>query len=547
MRTKHKRILNLHHLIGSLLAPDSAVSINRLLAALFLLILIGSFIGISLAIFINSYWTQHPIQAASAFVGIALLSSYVVFLILRLQNKGSGTSSSTSLAHQGKPRSEADCSLQNKLSSKKSEVQRSQQRRILVLSSNPINAEEIGRLLQNWHHAFTLCRTTAQAFHRLLNGVNDNSNQPYDILLVDQRALEIDPLLIASIIHQEPLLLDTALIYLGPPQQEEQRQNLQNVGYSQLLEAPVKKSLLFAAISTTNHIEKPAQHVVSLVSRLGQQSDESPPRDILLAEPNPLDRRMFERLLKHAGHKVYCVENGDQALDALEGHHFDLAIIDLEIPVINGLQIAKLHRFTHVADHWIPFIAIVRHKTPQTLNECKEAKIEACLARPVLSSELLKAVKVVTSQDHGVSTQQGLLSSEIQCIQTETSSHNLHLLDASVLEHLERLDKSQDFLNGLISTFIEEGETYLQQMREAMHNNRYQAFIDTVYLLVDSSGQLGAASLYRYSLCVSRARPDELKKTGTQMLDQLDGLFIQTKQAFLEYMASHDRGNADQK
>ena len=112
-------------------------------------------------------------------------------------------------------------------------------------------------------------------------------------------------------------------------------------------------------------------------------------KHILVAEDNPINRKVIARILESAGHRVDLVEDGEEALVALRRFAYDLAIMDLQIPQMGGLQ--AMRQYLSDGDD-IPFVVLTANATTQALQECTDAGVRACLTKPVEARHLLAVV-----------------------------------------------------------------------------------------------------------------------------------------------------------
>src|SRR5678816_799283 len=112
---------------------------------------------------------------------------------------------------------------------------------------------------------------------------------------------------------------------------------------------------------------------------------------ILVAEDNPTNQRVAQLILESGSHVVTIVENGEAALDALENGPFDLALFDLSMPVISGLQALKLYRFTTAKP--IPVLILSANVTPETIAECERAGAAEFIPKPLRASHVLDAIE----------------------------------------------------------------------------------------------------------------------------------------------------------
>ena len=124
---------------------------------------------------------------------------------------------------------------------------------------------------------------------------------------------------------------------------------------------------------------------------------ESSPRRILVAEDNAINRKVIAEILESAGHRVDLAEDGTEALDALDRSRYDVAIMDMQMPVMGGLQAVRAYREKGGEDHAPPFIVLTANATTEAVQECADVGVEVCLTKPVQARRLLEVVEDVTS------------------------------------------------------------------------------------------------------------------------------------------------------
>ena len=104
-------------------------------------------------------------------------------------------------------------------------------------------------------------------------------------------------------------------------------------------------------------------------------------------------RTVIFRILQSAGHWVDVVEDGKTALDALYATHYDLAIMDLQMPHMGGLQ--AVQRFLD-GGGTVPFVVLTANASPDIMQACERAGVRICLTKPVEARHLLGVVSSLT-------------------------------------------------------------------------------------------------------------------------------------------------------
>jgi CheY-like chemotaxis protein len=401
----------------------------------------------------------------------------------------------------------------------------------LLITKHNVHRQIVVSNLRAWGRSCTVVESCVEAICHLLNQMDQGSAAPTRHLIVDAQGLELEMSRFASMLRNEPRLAQVRLLCLKPLDHTESAQQLMLAGYDGIIDIPIEKSQLFAAIEGGMQPPHQAANIIDLGLHRQARHRPGERKTILLAEPNTSDRSRLQRQLDKAGHRVIGVENGEQALDALELKHFDIAVINLRLPIMNGTQVIKLHRFTTPHKHWVPFITLTDQNTPTTLKLCRELKIKACLFKPVPAGELLKIIAAAPSRT--LTAETGMTPALLR-----PEPHFLHadLLDRHILQGLEQLDIDQGFVAELIEIFMRENDAILQEMHHSIKSGQRSRFLEQCQIMLDNAGQLGAFALYEMCLALMLMDQPSFESSGLQRHALLAALVAQTSQAFQDYL-----------
>ncbi|MCM5529674.1 response regulator [Parasegetibacter sp. NRK P23] len=111
---------------------------------------------------------------------------------------------------------------------------------------------------------------------------------------------------------------------------------------------------------------------------------------ILFAEDDPFNRLVFNALLKNEPYEITWVENGEAAIDTFRNSSFDLAIIDIRMPLKDGFEVASFIRAQPGSD--LPILALTADNSPAEKRRCREAGMNAFLSKPVPGNQLLEEI-----------------------------------------------------------------------------------------------------------------------------------------------------------
>lgn len=113
--------------------------------------------------------------------------------------------------------------------------------------------------------------------------------------------------------------------------------------------------------------------------------------NILVAEDEPSNQFLLEKILQRSGHHVTIASNGEEALKLLNNNAYDIGIFDMQMPVMSGIEaIEKYRENKEIRD--LPFIILTANNKDEVMKECKNIGIEIILTKPVSSENLLESI-----------------------------------------------------------------------------------------------------------------------------------------------------------
>ena len=244
---------------------------------------------------------------------------------------------------------------------------------------------------------------------------------------------------------------------------------------------------------------------------------------------------MVRGILEKAGHRVYVVENGEQALDVLETHRFDVALFDLRMPVMDGLEALKVYRFTHAEEDAIPVMMLSADATPEARRECSEAGAAAFIAKPIHARTLLEALSNVLQH------RQALSGDDLEPATPPTQSSDRHerpqpsakIIDRDTLRDLEQLGGNLAFVAELVDGFTKDAMKLFAQMDEAIAMHVPEQFRDLTHALKGSAGSVGARRLH--DLCGRACRIND-RDFADIAVSEIQAMFHDTRSALEGYL-----------
>ncbi|EPR43924.1 PAS/PAC sensor hybrid histidine kinase [Desulfovibrio sp. X2] len=231
------------------------------------------------------------------------------------------------------------------------------------------------------------------------------------------------------------------------------------------------------------------------MSAPGARAESTAPLRVLLVEDDWINRRFTTQLLERQGHSVREAENGSQALQILSEHPVDLVIMDMQMPVMDGISATRAIRAAkgcppERAD--VPIIGLTAYATSEDRDCFLAAGVDICLTKPLRAQRLLRIMDEVVAQKRG---QTGAVSGTSPAPVAESPDGLLN--ERMLTDHLEL--GTESFLD-LLRHFEDDAARRLARLMEASDQGALSDAAELAHSLAGSAGVIGGAGLRRHCL-----------------------------------------------
>jgi PAS domain S-box-containing protein len=262
--------------------------------------------------------------------------------------------------------------------------------RVLVVDDNLTSRRIFERLLAGWGMKPTLAGDGAEALRTLTQALG--ANETFPLVLTDANMPDMDGFQLAEEIRRNPRLSATAILMLTSAGQRGEAARCRELGLEGYLTKPVGQAELLDAVlrvvGSRRSLEKPSLITRHLLREEGRHLR------ILLAEDNVVNQKLASYLLEKHGHIVVTTTNGREALERLETESFDLVLMDVQMPEIDGFEATATIRGNEEATGaHLPIIAMTASAMQGDKERCLAAGMDGYVSKPVNAKELLAAVQ----------------------------------------------------------------------------------------------------------------------------------------------------------
>jgi len=345
-------------------------------------------------------------------------------------------------------------------------------RRVLVVDDNATNRRILDCFLGNWGALPVLVGNALEALELLRSASRQGSS--FDLAILDLQMPGLDGLSLAKTMQEDASLRHVPRILLssgGAVSDADRRA----AGIEKVLNKPVRQSYLYDAIVATLNEEPPVVPAAETTEErpLPRYAD----RRILLVEDNATNQKVALRMLARFGITAVLAADGQQALASLEREHFDLVLMDCQMPAMDGYEATRLWRIRESERHLprSPVIALTANAMQADRATCLEAGMDDHLAKPFNTKKL----SAILAQWLG---------------QNEPAAAQAPAWDPG--KALTELEGDRELLEELMRLLIEEeAPGQLAKLRESLEQNNAAALAHAAHTLKGIAGQFCAQAV----------------------------------------------------
>jgi PAS domain S-box-containing protein len=275
--------------------------------------------------------------------------------------------------------------------------------RVLIVDDNETSRRTLLAWLRGWRTEPTAAADATAASEALRQAAT--AGRPYALVVLDSRLVGNDALAIATQVQQTPALAAGGILLLAVEDQARELRHFREMGISACIMKPVVEEELLDALCRAQSLPSPVDAAGDQPASACEhaiQTAREPVSDrrfhVLVVEDNPYNQAVIEELLLRNGHTLHLAADGRAALTALEHGCFDVMLLDIHMPELDGFQVMAVQRQREQGtDRRLPVIALTARSAEGERERCLQAGMDEYLTKPVGAAELFAAIdRVVT-------------------------------------------------------------------------------------------------------------------------------------------------------
>ncbi|MGM0501953.1 MAG: response regulator, partial [Bacillota bacterium] len=390
------------------------------------------------------------------------------------------------------------------------------EKKILVVEDNKINRDVIKEMIASFSLDVTAVASGQEAMAEV------RSDKKYDLIFMDWKMPELDGLETAEQIKKELEVKEVPKIVLVTAFSDDFSAEQNNV-IEKVLFKPVTQSTLFDAIIDTLSTKEP-QDSSAQIEKL-EIRDLSGIK-VLVAEDNKINQEIAVEILKKANIEVVIAENGQEALKQLKDNDFDLVLMDIQMPQMDGYEATvKIRQELELDD--LPIIAMTADAMKGDKDKALSLGLDDYITKPIDLNSFFATIQ------KWLSLKKDILLDDKSQFNTDFLEEQLTDLTAFDLQlALKRVNNNYEVYRNILINFYDEYKDVEQEIKKLYKNNNLEELKKIVHSLKGVAGNIGAAQLHQslINLDLALQEGNNLEELLKQFYQELEKVMTQLKQ-----------------
>ncbi|MCW5969345.1 MAG: response regulator [Blastocatellales bacterium] len=387
--------------------------------------------------------------------------------------------------------------------------------RVLVVDDHATNRRILDEILARWGMHPTLVDGGRAAIETMERAFNEGT--PFDLVLLDYQMPDMDGFEVAERIKHRPELAATTIMMLSSIGHQGDAARCRELGVAAYMTKPVRQSVLLdAMLSVLNPSDKPdgAESERTHYRPLFMEAKRS--LRVLVAEDNRVNQLVARKMLERFGHTAVIAEDGKAALAALDRERFDVVLMDIEMPEMDGLEATEeIRRRELDGGAHLPVIALTAYARQEDRERCLGAGCDGYLAKPFGAVDLAAALESV------------LPAAETAAPETVKVAPEERFDCADLLE---RTGGDHELVGELIELFLEDYPQHVDALRRAVDAGDANRLTSVAHTLKGSLGSIAAPRASAIAARLERMGRDgdatQARAAEAELLAELSALHL---------------------
>lgn len=410
--------------------------------------------------------------------------------------------------------------------------------RVLITDDNKTNRMILEKTLRNYGCRTESVESGVAAVRELKNAVI--AKDPFKVMLLDMQMPGMDGEHTTVIVKNTPEIRDTEIIILTSLGSRGDVADIRKIGCSGYLIKPVKESLLIETIIAvlSGKSMDGRSRGNKIVTSHTVQDTKFRNVNILLAEDNPINQKVAQMILTKAGYHVDIVDNGKLALEAIDEKNYDIILMDIQMPEMDGITATGKIRTKEKYGRHTTIIAMTAHALKGDYERCIEAGMDDYLSKPIEPQEMLEKIskwvrsktispKPIAAKNNSAKTEAASKKepspknkNKIETISVQQDTAEAET-PVDIKSAMARFGDDKDFYREMVNEFLSYVADQIKAIEEGAASGDADAVQKNAHSIKGAAGNLSAVRVQSLALTIEHKGRDNDLSGLTQLIENL--------------------------
>jgi signal transduction histidine kinase/DNA-binding response OmpR family regulator len=393
-------------------------------------------------------------------------------------------------------------------------------KRILAVDDNVTNRLILHEQLRSWGCQHDEAANGTEALAKLHEAVN--AHNPFHIAILDMDMPDIDGATLGRKIKEDPNLCQTTLVMLTSRGRRGDAKQMQEIGFAAYLTKPIKSSQLYDCLVMVvgSKLAAPDTSPVPIITRHSLMEETGSKIRILLAEDNIINQKVALGVLAKIGYRADVASNGREVLTALEKTPYDLILMDVQMPEMDGFEAtAAIRQKESEMGRHIPIIAMTAHAMKGDRELCLEKGMDDYVSKPIQPKDLSAAIN----------RQLGNMVLPQPEVPPSDGSDGKAVFDQKFL--LDRLEGDEELFKEIVRTFLDDAPLQVEKLKQALREENLSQIEKQAHSLKGAAMNIGGNALQAIAFEVELSGKKGDLKRNQELIPRLEKEFTRLQKA----------------
>jgi two-component system, sensor histidine kinase RpfC len=261
---------------------------------------------------------------------------------------------------------------------------------------------------------------------------------------------------------------------------------------------------------------------------------------ILVAEDNETNQLIINKILEKSGFQFDMVSDGEEALDTLLSDEYDVALLDMQMPHLSGIEVCKAYKMIHSDNREIDFIMLSANVDQRERAKAMQVGFSECLPKPIESAKLLS---LLDKKARSRSEMREMLAPSVSpSLQENRIETDFQLIDFSILRELASLSNDKNFLYEVVASFSSDVLKSIEAMEESLRDERYMEVQRHAHAMQGTASNVGVVAISKIGRDIEKMNPLQAAEQVPNLLVQARKLHAEAVQSLSESLAAITKG-----